>query len=107
MFCGGFGRLGIINLLILTKHSDFSHHLVNMFIDFSQKVINTLRVNFICGPVGEEDILQGLEIVVIADCVFDLIERSQIGHPAHQLVPAQTISLKTKFDLLIYYSLTR
>ena len=97
MFCGGFGRLGIINLLILTKSTDFSHHLVNMFIDFSQTVINTLWVDFSCWPVGEEEMLQGLETVVIADCVFDLIERSQIGHPAHQLVPAQKVALKTKF----------
>ena len=69
-----------------------------MFINFSQKIINTLRVDFRCWPVGEEDILQGLETVVIADCVFDLIERSQIGHPAHQLVPAQKVALKTTLD---------
>ena len=88
----------MINLLILTGSSDFCHHLVSMFIDFSQKVINTLRVDFSCWPVGEEEILQGLETVVIADCVFDLIERSQIGHPAHQLVPAQKVALKTTID---------
>ena len=63
-----------------------------MFINFSQKIINTLWIHFSFGPVGEEDILQGLETVVIADCVFDLIERSQIGHPAHQLVPARAES---------------
>ena len=83
-------------MLSLTKCSDFCYHLENMFIDFSQKIINTLRVDFRCWPVGEEDILQGLETVVIDNYVFDFKERNQIlSHPARKPVPV----LNTRYIL--------
>ena len=67
----------------LTESTKPSHQHVRGFIDISQKIINTLRVDFSGWPVGKEQILQGLETVVIDNYVFDFKKRNQIlSHPA-------------------------
>ena len=67
----------------LTKSTESSHQHVKGFIDIPQKLVNTLRVDFSGGPVGEEEVLQGLETVVIDNYVLDFKERNQIlSHPA-------------------------